>query len=137
MCEYKITQEAAHRIAVGLYRQIGGFLLREANPSDLKQFRDRHLYRYSSSKGGEKMRMLLKGFERVVPKGKDTFTMLYTQYPKVGVTGEKTEAIYVADGFPIPPLTVGMLVDVDRDGKGYLLEISAVEPQSVSKLNVK
>jgi hypothetical protein len=81
------------------------------------------------------MKMLLRGKERVTPKsGKSPFTMLHTSYPKHGVDGEATEAIYIADSFPLPPLVVGMTIDVDRDGKGYLLAIT--EMDTPSKLNI-
>jgi hypothetical protein len=84
------------------------------------------------------MKMLLRGKERVTPKsGKSPFTMLHTSYPKHGVDGEVTEAIYIADDFPLPPLVVGMFIDVDRDGKGYLINVTEVEPPATSKLNVK
>ena len=73
------------------------------------------------------MRMTLTGFRRITPKTKAPFTNLYTKYPMAGVTGEATESIYVADGFPLPDLKVGMSIDVDRDGKGFLLAVSASE----------
>ena len=83
------------------------------------------------------MKMTLKGFEKVTPKsGKAPFTMLYGSYPKHGVDGEVTESIYIADNFPLPSLKIGMTIDVDRDGKGFLLAVTEVEPTIAAKLNL-
>jgi len=82
------------------------------------------------------MKMLVRGYERVVPKsGKEPFIMLHGSYAKPGVIGEIVESIYVANTFTLPTLTPGMTIDVDRDGKGYLLAIVEAEPQTV-KLNI-
>ena len=71
------------------------------------------------------MKMMLLGYEHVTPKsGKAPFTMLHVTYPKHGVTGKTTEQIYVADDFPLPNLAEDMLLDIDRDGRGYLLAVT-------------
>ena len=73
------------------------------------------------------MKMTLIGYERVVPKsGKQPFTWLYGRYQKQGVTGEKVEGIYVSDGFILPTLTACMVLDIDRDGQGYLLAVTEI-----------
>ena len=83
------------------------------------------------------MKMQLKGFEKVSPKsGKSPFTMLYTSYPKHGVEGEVVESIYIADSFPLPSLKIGMTIDVDRNGKGFILAVTEVEPTIAAKLNL-
>lgn len=74
------------------------------------------------------MKAKLKGRQHVTPKGKAPFDMLYLNYPRHGVEGEYAEGIYVADGFPLPPLTIGMTLDVDRDGNGFLIAITEVKP---------
>jgi hypothetical protein len=74
------------------------------------------------------MKMTLVGYQRVIPKTKTPFTNLFTEYSKFGVEGKVAEGIYVADGFPLPVLKVGMTLDVDRDGNGYLIAIAEVEP---------
>jgi hypothetical protein len=73
------------------------------------------------------MRAKLKGKQHVIPKGKAPFTMLYLTYPRHGVDGEFAEGIYVADGFPLPTLTLGMTLDVDRDGNGFLIAVTEVK----------
>ena len=81
------------------------------------------------------MKMTLLGYARVTPKsGKAPFTYLYTKYQKYGVEGEVAEAIYIQDGFPLPPLTVGMTLDVDRDGGGYPIEVVEAKPLNM-KIN--
>ena len=72
------------------------------------------------------MKMTLLGHQRVTPRTKAAFTNLYTSYAKQGVDGVATESIYVPDGFPLPPLKVGMTIDVDRDGNGFLLAVEAL-----------
>jgi hypothetical protein len=73
------------------------------------------------------MKMTLIGHQRVTPKTKAAFTNLYTNYPKHGVEGLAAESIYVADGFPLPPLKVGATLDVDRDGGGFLIAVTEVK----------
>jgi len=74
------------------------------------------------------MKMTLEGYQRITPKTKAPFTNLHTSYPKHGVEGKAVESIYVADGFPLPPLVVGSMIDVDRDGNGYLIAVTEVAP---------
>ena len=85
-------------------------------------------------KGDSKMLMQLIGYQRIIPKAKAPFINLYTTYPKHDVNGEVAESIYIADGFPLPELKVGMHIDVDRDGGGYLIKIT--EGKAPVKLNV-
>ena len=73
------------------------------------------------------MKMQLIGHQRVTPKTKAAFTNLYTSYPRPGVDGVAAESIYVAENVPLPPLKIGMTIDVDRDGGGYLIAISEVK----------
>lgn len=80
------------------------------------------------------MKMTLLGYAHVTPKHKAPFTFLYTKYNKYDVTGEVAEAIYIQDGFPLPTLTVGMTIDVDRDGGGFLIEVSEAKPLNM-KIN--
>jgi hypothetical protein len=74
------------------------------------------------------MKMKLVGFERITPKAKAPFTNLYTEFEKHGVEGLATDSIYVADGFPLPALRKDMTLDVDRDGRGYLIAVSETPP---------
>jgi hypothetical protein len=75
------------------------------------------------------VKMLLVGFQRVTPGSKSPFTNLYTEYARAGVEGKATESIYVADGFQLPALKVGMTLEVDRDGRGYLISVAEALPQ--------
>jgi hypothetical protein len=78
------------------------------------------------------MKGQLRGFQRINPKsGKAPFTNLHTAYLKHGVEGEAVEVIYVADGFPLPPLKVGMTLDIDRDGNGFLLAVTEVPVMNI------
>lgn len=50
MAEYRIPQEAAHQIAVGLYRQVGEFVAaaKRDHPDDYERFKRDHLEKQSA-----------------------------------------------------------------------------------------
>ena len=81
------------------------------------------------------MQALLLGFEHVKPQKKAPFTMLHIAYQKHGAHGKVTEQIYVPDGFPLPRLTPDMILDVDRDGKGFLLAVAEASQAQSLKLS--
>jgi hypothetical protein len=73
------------------------------------------------------MQTTLLGYERVTPaSGKTPFTMLHVAYPKQGAIGKVTESIYIAEGFVLPTLAEGMTLDVDRNGKGFVVDVKEV-----------
>lgn len=52
-------------------------------------------------------------------------TQLYTSYPEDGVTGEACGKLFIRDGIDIPPLTVGMMLDITYNRKGKAVAVKA------------
>lgn len=45
-------------------------------------------------------------------------TQLFTSFPEDGVTGEACGKLFIRDGMDLPPLTVGMMLDITYNRKG-------------------
>lgn len=54
-------------------------------------------------------------------------TNLFTSYPEDGVIGEACGKLFIRDGMELPPLTVGMMLDITYNRKGKVVAVKAAK----------
>lgn len=52
-------------------------------------------------------------------------TQLFTTYPEDGVTGEMCGKTFIREGMELPPLSVGMVLDITFNRKGKVAAVKA------------
>lgn len=58
-------------------------------------------------------------------------TQLYTSYPEDGVTGEACGKLFIRDEMELPPLTIGMMLEITYNRKGKPVSVKTASGPAV------